>query len=337
MWFASIKVVTIAGFLIFAICINAGASEQGYIGFKYWKEPGPFAEYLLTGATGRLLGFCSVLIQASFSYQGTELVGIGAGETRDPHRNVPRAIRNAFWSITFMFSFTIFFVGLLVPYTNGDLLKDSADASASPLVIAASLAGVRILPDIINAVLLTAVLSAANSNIYSGSRILIALANERHAPQFFARTTASGIPYFAIAFTSSFGLLAFMNLSSEGGNVFNWLVNIIGVAGLITWLCINLCHLRFMSALKAQNISRAGLPYVAPWQPWLAGYGAFFNLLIVITQGFVAFIPWDTTSFFVAYISLFLFVVMYVVHKLVFRTKLIPLAEVDLHRGRIDK
>jgi amino acid transporter len=335
MYFASIKVLTIVGFVIFAICINAGAGSQGYLGFRYWSDPGPFAAYLVDGPVGKFVGFASVLIQASFSYQGTELVGVGAGETRDPKRNVPLAIRNAFWGIVLMFSFTIFFIGILVPYTNEQLLSDSSDASASPLVIAANLAGVRVLPDIINAVLLTAVLSAAQSNVYSGSRILVALANEGHAPRFFLRTTRHGLPYHAVAFTTAFGLLAFMNLSDQGGSVFNWFVNIIGVAGLITWLCINLCHLRFMRALTAQNMRRNELPYVAPWQPWLAWYGAFFNALVVITQGFAAFIPWDTTDFFVAYVSLILFVVLYVGHKLLYRTKLIPLAEVDLNRGRL--
>ena len=80
-WFAMIKVVTIIGFLIFGICINAGAGQQGYIGFKYWHNPGAFNEYLTTGATGKFVAFWSVLIQAGFSYQGTELVGIAVGET----------------------------------------------------------------------------------------------------------------------------------------------------------------------------------------------------------------------------------------------------------------
>ncbi|KAK8092687.1 amino acid permease/ SLC12A domain-containing protein [Apiospora kogelbergensis] len=80
------------------------------------------------------------------------------------------------------------FIGLLVPSDNPDLSLGKTDASASPLVIVAKLAGVKVLPDIINAVLLTAVLSAANSNVYSGSRILVALANENHAPACIRRT-----------------------------------------------------------------------------------------------------------------------------------------------------
>ncbi|KAJ9149288.1 Arginine permease [Pleurostoma richardsiae] len=335
MWFASIKVITIVGFLIFGICVDAGVGKQPYLGFHNWVHPGPFAEYMVSGSNGKFVGFWSVLIQASFSYQGAELVGVGAGEARNPRKSVPRAIRNTFWGILFLFVFTIFFIGLLVPYDNPDLMTDASDASASPLVIAAKLAGIKVLPDLINAVLLTAVLSAANSNVYSGSRILISLANEGQAPQFFTRTNRHGIPYYAVGFTTIWGLLAFLNLSSSGGKVFNWFLNIIGVAGLITWASINLSHMRFMQALRAQGIRRAALPYLAPLQPWLAYYGLFFNVLVTLTQGFTVFIDWNTTDFFVAYISLILFVVLYIGHKLVYRDPLVKPAKADLDRGRL--
>lgn len=77
-------------------------------------------------------------------------------------------------------------------------------------------------PDIINAVLLTVILSAANSNVYSGSRILVGLAQEHSAPQFFTRTTKGGVPYVTVSITAAFGLLGFMNESANGGQVFDW-------------------------------------------------------------------------------------------------------------------
>lgn len=335
MWFASIKVVTIVGFIIFAICIDAGAGQQGYIGFSNWVSPGPFAESLVEGPTGKFVAFWSVLIQAAFTYQGAELVGVGAGETRNPHKTVPVAIRNTFWGLLSLFCFTIFFVGLLVPYDNEELLNGSTSAAASPLVIAANLAGVPVLPHIINAVLLTAVLSAANSNVYSGSRILIALANEGHAPQVLTKTNRHGIPYIAVSLTSAMGLLAFLNLSTGGGNAFSWFLNITAVAGLITWASINLSHLRFMAALKVQGMTRSTLPYIAPCQPWLAGYGLFFNVLVTLTQGFTVFMDWSTTDFFVAYISLVLFAVLYIGYKVVCRPAFVNPAEVDLNKGRM--
>jgi len=337
-WFASIKVLTVIGFMIFAICIDAGAGQHGYLGFHTWKDPGAFAPHLIpsAGATAKFVGFWAVLIQAGFSYQGTELVGIAVGESENPRKTVPSAIRKTFFRILFFFVLTIFFIGLLVPYDNPDLLSNASDASASPFVIAAKLAGVKVLPGLINGVLLTVVLSAANSNVYSGSRILIGLAQEGFAPRILKRTSKGGVPYYGVAVTSAFGLLAFLNLSNGGGTVFNWLLNISSVAGFITWTSLNACHLAFMRALKARNISRDVLPYKAMWQPFFAWYGLFFNTLIILTQGFTAWIPrFSTSDFFVAYVSLILFVVLYLGHKIVFRTSFVHPLNADLDTGRV--
>ncbi|EAA59017.1 hypothetical protein AN8279.2 [Aspergillus nidulans FGSC A4] len=253
--------------MIFGICINAGAGKQGYMGFDTWVHPGPFVAYdnISPDSTAKFVGFWAVLIQAAFSYQGTELVGIAAGETENPRKTVPSAIRKTFFRILFFFVLTIFFIGILVR------------------------------------ILLTVVLSAANSNVYSASRILIGLAQEGFAPRFFKKTSKAGVPYYSVAFASAFGLLGFMNVSNSGATVFNWFLNISSVAGLISWASILGCHLAFMRALKARNISRDLLPYKALWQPWFSWYGLFFNVLIIITQGFTAWIP--EFSLFVNYDS----------------------------------
>ncbi|KAF2140937.1 uncharacterized protein K452DRAFT_288333 [Aplosporella prunicola CBS 121167] len=336
-WFAGIKVLTVIGFVIFAICVDAGVGKNGYLGFHTWGTPGAFAPYLLEskGATAKFVGFWAVLIQAGFTYQGTELVGIGAGETANPRKTVPEAIRNTFWMILLFFLAIIFFVGLLVPYDNPSLVLGGDDASSSPLVIAAKLAGIPVIPGLINGILLTVVLSAANANVYSGSRMIIGLAEAGCAPRVLAKTTKQGVPYWAVTFTAAFGLLAFMNLSNGGGEVFNWFVNISGVAGFITWACICMCQVGFMRAMRKQGIGRDSLPYISAFQPFTAYYGLFFNILIIFTQGFTAFIPWDTSNFFVAYISLILFAVLYLGHKIVYRTKFVDPMEADLLTGRL--
>ncbi|KAL2259205.1 hypothetical protein VTK26DRAFT_7197 [Humicola hyalothermophila] len=336
MWLSSLKVITIAGFIIFGICIAAGVGDEGVIGFKYWVDPGPFLEHLVPGDVGKFVGFWAVLIQASVSYQGAELVGVGAGEARDPRKTVPQAIRVTFWGIMTLFVVTLFLITMIVPANDPNLLSESSDASASPLVIAAQRAGVKVLPDIINAVLLTAVLSAANSNVYSGSRVLVALAEEGQAPALFKKTNRHGIPYFAVAGTAVFGLLGFLNLSAEGGRVFNWLLNISGVAGLTTWAATCGSHLGFMRALKAQGIPRSELPYVSRFQPYTAYYGLFFNVLITFTQGFTCFINWSVSDFFAAYISVILFIVLWAGHKLWYRDPIVDPAKADLVRGRYD-
>ncbi|KAH7034741.1 arginine permease [Microdochium trichocladiopsis] len=335
MWFSSIKVVTIVGFIIFAICIDAGAGKNGYLGFSAWVEPGPFAEYMVEGSVGKFVGFWSVLVTAGFSFQGAELVGVGAGEVENPEKNVPSAIRWTFWGIYALFVATIFFIGVLVPYNTEDLLLGSTDAAASPLVIAANLAGVPVLPHIINAVLLTAVLSAANSNVYSGSRILVALAKEKHAPEVLTYTNKHGVPYAAVATTSAIGLLAFLNLSASGEKVFGWLLNITAIAGFISWSCILICHLRFQKILAHRGISRkTDLVYAARFQPYLTWFGLFFCILIILTNGFTVFMEWDVSDFFAAYISLILFVVLFMGHKLLVDRKwsLIKIDDVQLIR-----
>ncbi|KAK3179903.1 lysine permease [Lecanicillium sp. MT-2017a] len=339
MWLSSIKVITVLGFILFSICINAGVGDEGYIGFKYWKNPGAFKEYpindnyTVTGGVGQFVGFWAVLITAGFSFQGTELVGIGAGETDNPRKTIPKAIRWTFWGIFGLFIATVFFVGINVPSDDLRLLSDAQNASASPLVIVARRAGVQVLPSVINAVLLTAVLSAANSDCYSASRILIGLAEEGHAPKIFKRTNKYGTPYWSVAFCSLFGFLAFLNLSKDGTVVFNWLLNITAVAGFITWALINLCHIRFMKALAYHGYDRKNLPYEAPFQPWLSWFGLFFNVLILLTSGFTVFIQWNTSDFFASYVSVILFLVLYIGHKFVFRTKIVKLEDVDIVKG----
>ena len=343
-WFASIKVITVIGFMIFAICVDAGVGEKGYIGFRYWVNPGPFVAYTIENndSLAKFVGFWSVLIQAGFSYQGTELVGIAAGETENPRKTVPSAIRKTFFRIVFFFILTNFFIGIIVPSNDPSLLTASEgsgasaqNANASPFVIAANRAGVKALPGIINAVLLTVVLSAANSNVYSGSRILVGLAQEGFAPRWFKKTSKAGVPYWSVLFTAAFGLLGFLNVSDSGATVFSWLLQISGVAGFITWCSLNACHIAFQRALAARNISRDVLPYKAIWQPWFSWYGLFFNCLIILTQGFMSFIPkFQVQEFFINYLSLILFVVLYLGHKLIFRPAFVKPIEADLDTGR---
>lgn len=335
-YFASIKVLTVIGFIIFGICIDAGAGQHGYLGFHTWGNPGAFAPYLVenNAALAKFVGFWAVLIQAGFSYQGTELVGIAAGETSNPRKTVPSAIKKTFYRILVFFVGSIFFIGLLVPYDNEDLLSGTTSAASSPFVIATELAGVKVLPGLINGVLLCVVLSAANSNVYSGSRILVGLAQEGSAPRLLTKTTSNGVPYVAVASTAAVGLLGFMNESNSGGEVFDWFVNISGVAGFISWTCINISHIAFMRALHARGESRDNLPYKAMWQPWFSWYGMVFNIIIILTQGFTSFMPWDTSSFFVAYVSLILFVVLYLGHKVICRTSFVNPADADLDTGR---
>lgn len=182
--FASVKIITIVGLLIFALVIDlTGGPSQDRLGFKYWKNPGAMKEFKGTGSTGRFLGLFSVLVNAAFSYGGVEMVAVAAGEAEDPRRNIPKAVRRVFWRILFFYVLGTLAIGVLIPYTEDRLLSKDPGAAASPWVIAIYRAGVPVLPSIINAVILTSASSSANAFLYTGSRYLFALAQNGQAPK----------------------------------------------------------------------------------------------------------------------------------------------------------
>lgn len=190
--FASVKILTIVGLLIFAFIIDLGGGPtHDRLGFRYWKHPGAMKEYVATGSEGRFLGLFSTLVNAAFSYGGVEMVAVAAGEAEDPRRNIPKAVRRVFWRILFFYVLGSLAIGVLLPYNEPRLLSaikgDEAGAAASPWVIAVYRAGVPALPSIINAVILTSATSSANAFLYTGSRYLYALAQNGQAPRFLLR------------------------------------------------------------------------------------------------------------------------------------------------------
>ena len=190
--FASVKIITIVGLLIFAFIIDLGGGPtHDRLGFRYWKHPGAMKEYVALGDKGRFLGLFSTLVNAAFSYGGVEMVAVAAGEAEDPRRNIPKAVRRVFWRILFFYVLGSLAIGVLIPYDEPRLLSaidgDAPGAAASPWVIAIYRASVPVLPSIINAVILTSATSSANAFLYTGSRYLYALAQNGQAPRFLLR------------------------------------------------------------------------------------------------------------------------------------------------------
>ncbi|KAG8691401.1 hypothetical protein FRC11_004401 [Ceratobasidium sp. 423] len=346
-WFSAIKITTIVGLIILGICIDCGAgpASTGYIGFRYWKNPGPFNQLsinngteVIPGAWGRFLAFWNVFVQAAFSYLGTEIVAVTVGEAENPRRNVPKAIRRVFWRILLFYVLGILVIGLLVPYNSNRLLDNSgSDASASPFVIAINTAGIKGLPSVINAVILISAWSAGNSDLYASSRTLYALALENKAPAFIRRCTKGGLPIWAVFITALFGFLAYLNAGTTTAvEVFNWLYNISSITGLITWFIILVSYLRMYYGLKKQGISRDDFPYKAPFQPYASWFGAFFLFLVTLFSGFTVFLRgnWDTSTFISAYICLPIFLAFYLYWKIAKGSRLVPLEEIDFYTGR---
>lgn len=341
-WIALIKVVAIIGFLVYCLCMVCGAGKTGPVGFRYWRNPGPWGDGIISHDIheGRFLGWVSSLVNAAFTYQGTELVGISAGESANPRKTVPKAINKVFFRILLFYVGSLFFIGLLVPFNDEKLTSSDSYSAGSPFIIAIQNSGTKILPDIFNAVILATIISAANSNVYVGSRVLYGLAKERLAPRFFARTNRHGVPDVAVLFVANFGFLGYLSVSNGASKAFDWLLNITAIAGFFSWLFISLCHVRFMQALKLQGISRDDLPFKAKLMPWGAYYSAFFITLIIIIQGFTSLAPtFNVSNFFAAYISVFMFLVIWAVFQCWYRTRIIHRIEhvdIDSDRREVD-
>jgi amino acid transporter len=331
--FASIKVITITGLIILGIILDLGGGpNHDRLGFRYWKNPGPFVEYGgITGAKGHFLGWWAVMTQAAFSFIGTEIVAIAAGEAKNPRRNLPKAIKRVYIRILVFYIGGTVIISLLVPSNEGRLKLGSGTAAASPFVIAIQNAGIKGLPSVINACLLTSAWSAASSDLYTSSRALYGLAISGNAPKIFAKTLNNGLPVVSIVFCSLFSTLAYMGVTAGSGKVFGWFANMTSIAGLITWFGICFTYIRFYKGLKAQGYDRSKFPFASKLQPYAAYYGAFSCLLICFFSGWAVFLKgnWATDQFVTNYLPLVLFPLFYFTTKFITKAPMKKPHEMD--------
>ncbi|MGG4221095.1 amino acid permease [Paenibacillus jamilae] len=325
-WFAMIKIVTVIIFLAVGVLMIFGIMGGPAVGFaNFTVGDAPFH--------GGFFAVLGVFMAAGFSFQGTELIGVAAGESENPRENVPRAIRQIFWRILFFYIFAILVIGLIIPYTNPNLLRgDISDIGVSPFTLVFEKAGLAIAASVMNAVILTSVLSAGNSGMYAATRVLYALAREGKAPRFLGRINRRGIPMNALLITTAVGMLAFLASLYGDGVVYNWLLNASGMCGFITWVGIAVSHYRFRRAFTAQGHSLSELPYKARWFPFGPLFAFALCIIVIIGQGTDAFtgqeIDWKTMI--ATYMSVPLFLLLWLGYKWIKRTKIVPLKECDL-------
>ncbi|KAF9454882.1 hypothetical protein P691DRAFT_799885 [Macrolepiota fuliginosa MF-IS2] len=333
--FASIKVITIVGLIILGIVLDLGGGpDHDRLGFRYWKKPGPFVQFNgISGRKGQFLGWWAVMTQAAFSFIGTEIVAIAAGEAKNPRRNIPRAIKRVYIRILLFYIGGTLIIGLLVPSNAKGLNLADGTAASSPFVIAVQSAGIKVLPHIINACLLTSAWSAASSDLYTSSRAIYGLSLSGNAPKIFRRTLRNGLPYVAITFCALFALLSYMSVSGSGsaGKVFGWFSAMTSVAGLMTWFGICVTYIRFYSGVKAQGIDRSTLPFASKLQPFAAWYALVFILLICITSGWKVFLRggWATDVFVTNYLPLVLFPILYTGARIYFKRGPVKAQDMD--------
>ena len=282
-WFALIKVVTVIIFIVIGLMMIFGIMGGHRLGWgNLTIGNAPFA-----GGVPAMIGVAMI---AGFSFQGTELIGIAAGESEDPAKNIPKAVHQVFWRILLFYVLAIFIIGVLIPYTDPRLLNESNDISISPFTLVFERAGLAMAAGIMNAVILTSVLSAGNSGMYASTRMLYAMAREGKAPKCFAKLSAHGVPRNALYATTLVAMLCFLSSLSKNQEVYLWLLNTSGMTGFIAWLGIAISHYRFRKGYRLQGRDLSKLPYRSLFFPFGPIFAFVLCILIVLGQNYDAFL-----------------------------------------------
>ncbi|KAL9624053.1 MAG: hypothetical protein Q9160_001806 [Pyrenula sp. 1 TL-2023] len=315
-WFAILKVLLVIFLIILGLVISLGGTGQPRTGFRYWKDPGPFVEYIATGSWGKYLGFWAVMSNAVFSFAGVESVAMAAAETRNPRRAIPNACKRVFARVSLFYILAVLVVGMLVRSDDPRLDDESGTAAQSPFVIAASAAGIRAIPSVVNAIVITSAWSASNQALLAGTRVLYGLALKKQAPEVFLRTTSWGVPYVCVLLQTAFMFLSFMALSSGALTVFFWFVDLTACGVLISWITILTNHLRLTLAMRKQNLPLTALPWHNGWTVYSTP---------------AALCNWSTRGFVASDIPLVL--TAYLLWKFVKGTKIVALSDIPLREA----
>ena len=324
-WFSLIKVVAVIVFIGTGLLMIAGILHGGADVAANWTVgDAPFV--------GNFATMVSVAMIVAFSFQGVELIGIAAGESENPRKNVPKAVRQVFWRILLFYVLAIAVIGSLIPYTDPHLLRnDVHDIAVSPFTLVFERAGLLSAAAVMNAVILTSVLSAGNSGMYAATRMLYTMAVEGKAPRIFKRVHANGVPVFALVATAVLAGLCFLSSVSDAQIGYIWLINTAGMTEFIVWMGISISHYRFRKGYVLHGHDLNDLPYRAgqfPLAPMLA-----FTMCLVITlgQNYQAFLQ-DSINWaevIATYIGIPLFLAVWLGYRLVKKTRFVRYAEMQ--------
>ncbi|CZT25817.1 related to amino acid transporters [Ramularia collo-cygni] len=308
-------------------------------GFRYWKEPGAFVEHLVPGSTGKFLGVLSCIVQATFSITGPEYISMVAGETEAPRTVLPKAYRSFVFRMLGFFLASALALGIVIPYNDPTLLAvlsgkvgGSGTGAASPYVIAMDRLKISGLPHVVNALIMTSVLSCGNGIFFSASRTLYGMSLNGTAPRLFSKTMKSGVPIYAVLACLGFCCLAFLQVKSSSAQVLIWLVYLITACQLLNYFSVALTYRQFHAALRLQGVDRRTLPYRGKLQPYTSYVAMFGCGVMLLLLGYTLFIAggWDTTTFFLDYTFLAAFPIAFGVWKLLRKTKFVRPGLVDL-------
>lgn len=276
-WFSLVKVVAIV-----ALIVLGGAAIFGFTPLSAEHPPAILFSNFETPGGLFPNGFSGVIVTALavfYAFSGSELIGVAAGETKDPAKNIPKALRSTVLRLVVLFVGAIAVIAAILPY-------EDASVTSSPFVDVFQYVGVPYAPDIMNFVIITALLSAGNSGLFSCARMLFSLAEEGHAPKAFTRLTKRGVPLIALSVSILIGLVSLLTSVIAAGTVYLVLVSIAGFAVVAVWMSIVASQFFHRRKFVREGGDVSALAYRTPLYPALPIVAFSLLLLSIIAIAF---------------------------------------------------
>ncbi|MFT8557042.1 MAG: amino acid permease [Liquorilactobacillus hordei] len=273
-WFASIKVLAIIFFIGIGIL-----AIFGIFSFKKYNPQPLFHNLYADGLfpTG-FKGVFTTMLAVNFAFSGTELIGVTAGEAKDPAKTIPKAIHTTLWRLIVFFIGSITVMAILIPWKQ-------AGVGQSPFVLVFKSIGLPFAGDIMNFVILTAILSAANSGLYASTRMLWSLSHEKMISSVFAKTTNNGVPLYALIASMLGGILALFSSVVAASTVYLVLVSVSGLAVVLVWAAIALSAINFRKNWIKEGHKVSELKFVTPGYPiipWIALIASILSCVLIV-------------------------------------------------------
>lgn len=207
-----------------------------------------------------LMPILLTMLAVNFAFSGMELIGVAAGETENPAQTIPKAINAALVRLLIFFVGTIFIIAALIPFEQLGL-------SQSPFVQVFERMGIPYAADIMNLVIISALLSTANSGLYAASRMLWSLSQQNMLPKTFGQLTRRGIPLNALMFSMIGGMASLLTSVFAAQTIYTHLLSIAAFTMVIVWMSVAVSHYRFRRQFVAQGGQLHALKYRAPFFP----------------------------------------------------------------------
>ena len=288
-WLALVKVVTVVAFILLGLL-----AIFGVLGYQGYESAPLFSNLTSDGwfPEGIFPIFATMLI-VNFAFSGTELIGVAAGETKDPAKNVPKAINTAIFRLLIFFVGTIVVVTSLLPHQEAGLAAEGV--SSSPFVTVFQHIGIPYAEDIIRFVIITALLSAANSGLFAASRMMWSLSHNKQLPAVFSKVNSRGIPYIAVMVTMIGAMPGLLSEQFAPETIFTNLLGIAAFTMVVVWMSICLSQYNFRRQWYKQGKTAKDLGFAAPLFPIVPILGFIFCFITCLSM---VFDPTMRISFF---------------------------------------